>query len=157
MSTEHFMVSMLAQSMWHAGFKYTGAFEEQLAELSGHVMRNRVASSAGQLEWPQILTTIDYDAKSEPPRPEDPRFAKLLREAERLYLWQVPDRTQGALYHTVTSRRDHSPCLTLTVGEDVPVYFYKEPCCRETACEDKDRKDSSDLCAYILVQEGVDL
>ena len=157
MNTEHFIISMLARSMWHAGFQYTGAFEEQLAELAGHVMRNRVASSAGPLEWPQILETIDHDANREPPGAEDPRFARLLREAERLYLWQVPDRAQGALYHTVTSRRDHPPCLTLTLGGDVPVYFYREPRCREAACAEKDLKDSSDLCAYILVQEGVDL
>ena len=157
MNTEQFIIATLAQSMWQAGFQYTGAFEEKLAELSGHVMRNRVASSAGQLGWPEILKTTDYDANSAPPRPEDPRFAKLMREAERLYLWQVPDRAQGALYHTVRSHREHCPCFTLTVGADVPVYFYKELCFRENACDENDQKDSTDLCAYILVQEGVDL
>lgn len=128
MNIEQYTIAMLARAMWRAGFLYGGDFDATFAELSGHVIRNRVIAACGQVSWLEALNAMDLGpGRHEVDRPEDPRFLKILWEAERLYLNQSPDRIAGALDYSAVAVAGHAILCTAPVGEGRTIYFYRGP------------------------------
>lgn len=126
MNIEQFTVAMLARAMWHAGFLFTEKWDRQIAELTGHVLRNRVISAAGQVGWLEICNEIPTLDKNEIRRADDPAFLKTLWLAEALYLQREPDKTNGALDYMLAPRRGQPAALCVTISDGRTVYFYKE-------------------------------
>lgn len=53
MNTEQFIIATLAQSMWQAGFQYTGAFEEKLADSPATSCETVLSQAQVSLDGPR--------------------------------------------------------------------------------------------------------
>ena len=125
MNIEHYTIAMLARAMWQAGFLFGKPFDAGFAELAGHIIRNRVIAATGQIGWLQAVNAAAF-SNHEIDRPEDPRFLKILWEAERLYLNQAPDKISGALDYSPAAVTGKTIVCTAPVGGGRTIYFYKE-------------------------------
>jgi hypothetical protein len=128
MNIEHYTIAMLARAMWHAGRLYTENLDTGFAELAGHLIRNRVVSGAGQIGWLQAINETTFSVSiNEVDRAEDPRFLKILWEAERLYLNQAFDKLDGALDYSPAAIPGRAIVLTAPIAGGKTLYFYREP------------------------------
>lgn len=128
MNIEHYTIAMLARAMWRAGFRYTREFDPIFAELFGHIIRNRVIWACGQIGWLQAVNAAESpEGILEIDRPEDPRFLKILWEAERLYLNQSPDKIDGAVQYSDLALPHRAPIMTAAISTGRRISFYRSP------------------------------
>jgi hypothetical protein len=132
MNIEQFTIAMIARTMWRAGWRYGKPWDQALAELSGHVLRNRVIHALGQVGWLEVLrdeeSSFDQYRRDEITRAEDPAFLKILWLAERLYLQQEPDKVGDAdeiVLGTPCARSGIQPVLTVQGSSGRSYCFFK--------------------------------